>query len=271
MPTWYGEVRCRARACAAIRSWARRVSNLRPLACEASALPLSYAPQGWRHCRTAAGLTPCGSARAVPRPPPARRQGERGAPAARSPSGSVGGLAQQRRVGKGEARRVRQSGGCAPHVEPPVAARGRRVPAFAPGSPRGGTTRASRSPLGIKNTSHFRSRAASCAACSPARPASIASPPVASPAPLSASTRSCTRRARTAKSTTARAVAMSRRMVAVRRAEGRGRGASPEVVRGRLAPSRIFVCILGGGDSTLGADVDARQDVDEGQGGLPSS
>jgi hypothetical protein len=27
-------------------SWARRVSNLRPLACEASALPLSYAP--WR-------------------------------------------------------------------------------------------------------------------------------------------------------------------------------------------------------------------------------
>jgi hypothetical protein len=24
--------------------WARRVSNLRPLACEASALPLSYAP-----------------------------------------------------------------------------------------------------------------------------------------------------------------------------------------------------------------------------------
>ena len=26
--------------------WARRVSNLRPLACEASALPLSYAPQG---------------------------------------------------------------------------------------------------------------------------------------------------------------------------------------------------------------------------------
>ena len=26
--------------------WARRVSNLRPLACEASALPLSYAPSG---------------------------------------------------------------------------------------------------------------------------------------------------------------------------------------------------------------------------------
>ena len=26
--------------------WARRVSNLRPLACEASALPLSYAPEG---------------------------------------------------------------------------------------------------------------------------------------------------------------------------------------------------------------------------------
>ena len=26
--------------------WARRVSNLRPLACEASALPLSYAPCG---------------------------------------------------------------------------------------------------------------------------------------------------------------------------------------------------------------------------------
>jgi hypothetical protein len=26
------------------RRWARRVSNLRPLACEASALPLSYAP-----------------------------------------------------------------------------------------------------------------------------------------------------------------------------------------------------------------------------------
>ena len=25
-------------------TWARRVSNLRPLACEASALPLSYAP-----------------------------------------------------------------------------------------------------------------------------------------------------------------------------------------------------------------------------------
>lgn len=25
--------------------WARRVSNLRPLACEASALPLSYAPE----------------------------------------------------------------------------------------------------------------------------------------------------------------------------------------------------------------------------------
>src|SRR4051812_31647681 len=28
------------------RAWARRVSNLRPLACEASALPLSYAPSG---------------------------------------------------------------------------------------------------------------------------------------------------------------------------------------------------------------------------------
>jgi hypothetical protein len=28
----------------ALHSWARRVSNLRPLACEASALPLSYAP-----------------------------------------------------------------------------------------------------------------------------------------------------------------------------------------------------------------------------------
>jgi hypothetical protein len=27
-----------------LREWARRVSNLRPLACEASALPLSYAP-----------------------------------------------------------------------------------------------------------------------------------------------------------------------------------------------------------------------------------
>src|SRR3954471_9340147 len=27
-----------------LRRWARRVSNLRPLACEASALPLSYAP-----------------------------------------------------------------------------------------------------------------------------------------------------------------------------------------------------------------------------------
>jgi hypothetical protein len=31
--------------------WARRVSNLRPLACEASALPLSYAPQGSCDCR----------------------------------------------------------------------------------------------------------------------------------------------------------------------------------------------------------------------------
>src|SRR3954469_9403467 len=31
--------------------WARRVSNLRPLACEASALPLSYAPSGGRHSR----------------------------------------------------------------------------------------------------------------------------------------------------------------------------------------------------------------------------
>jgi hypothetical protein len=32
---------CGARA---LGTWARRVSNLRPLACEASALPLSYAP-----------------------------------------------------------------------------------------------------------------------------------------------------------------------------------------------------------------------------------
>jgi hypothetical protein len=31
--------------------WARRVSNLRPLACEASALPLSYAPQGTCDCK----------------------------------------------------------------------------------------------------------------------------------------------------------------------------------------------------------------------------
>jgi hypothetical protein len=35
----------------ASRPWARLVSNQRPLACEASALPLSYAPQGSRHCR----------------------------------------------------------------------------------------------------------------------------------------------------------------------------------------------------------------------------
>jgi hypothetical protein len=34
------------RACGDFRRWARRVSNLRPLACEASALPLSYAPSG---------------------------------------------------------------------------------------------------------------------------------------------------------------------------------------------------------------------------------
>src|SRR3954466_3033925 len=33
--------------------WARRVSNLRPLACEASALPLSYAPQGKGDCTAA--------------------------------------------------------------------------------------------------------------------------------------------------------------------------------------------------------------------------
>src|SRR3954466_1758808 len=33
--------------------WARRVSNLRPLACEASALPLSYAPQGNGDCKAA--------------------------------------------------------------------------------------------------------------------------------------------------------------------------------------------------------------------------
>src|SRR5690242_13675239 len=33
--------------------WARRVSNLRPLACEASALPLSYAP--WRPSTFARG------------------------------------------------------------------------------------------------------------------------------------------------------------------------------------------------------------------------
>ena len=38
--------------------WARRVSNLRPLACEASALPLSYAPQGSRDCRGRAATRP---------------------------------------------------------------------------------------------------------------------------------------------------------------------------------------------------------------------
>src|SRR3954452_9819127 len=43
--------------------WARRVSNLRPLACEASALPLSYAPWGlqnglFRRDNLATGL-PC--------------------------------------------------------------------------------------------------------------------------------------------------------------------------------------------------------------------
>jgi hypothetical protein len=42
--------------------WARRVSNLRPLACEASALPLSYAPQGNRDCR---GRRAAGSSRGV--------------------------------------------------------------------------------------------------------------------------------------------------------------------------------------------------------------
>ncbi len=34
------------RRCRGFGRWARRVSNLRPLACEASALPLSYAPDG---------------------------------------------------------------------------------------------------------------------------------------------------------------------------------------------------------------------------------
>ena len=36
--------RRKARICGPSGGWARRVSNLRPLACEASALPLSYAP-----------------------------------------------------------------------------------------------------------------------------------------------------------------------------------------------------------------------------------
>src|SRR3954471_8816165 len=37
--------RRKPRGCRAFRRWARLVSNQRPLACEASALPLSYAPE----------------------------------------------------------------------------------------------------------------------------------------------------------------------------------------------------------------------------------
>ena len=43
----------RSPVCRTFRGWARRVSNLRPLACEASALPLSYAPQGNGDCKGA--------------------------------------------------------------------------------------------------------------------------------------------------------------------------------------------------------------------------
>ena len=43
--------RRKPRRCRASGRWARRVSNLRPLACEASALPLSYAPQGNEDCK----------------------------------------------------------------------------------------------------------------------------------------------------------------------------------------------------------------------------
>ena len=46
------------------RRWARRVSNLRPLACEASALPLSYAPSGDGHSRAQAGGGPARLCRA---------------------------------------------------------------------------------------------------------------------------------------------------------------------------------------------------------------
>lgn len=40
-PEW---LRSSTKMSQSVRIWARRVSNLRPLACEASALPLSYAP-----------------------------------------------------------------------------------------------------------------------------------------------------------------------------------------------------------------------------------
>ena len=43
------------------RKWARRVSNLRPLACEASALPLSYAPES----ASLPAQSPCGGLCAV--------------------------------------------------------------------------------------------------------------------------------------------------------------------------------------------------------------
>ena len=46
--------------------WARVVSNHRPLACEASALPLSYAPSVWR--RLYAGPAVGGDARRPPGP-----------------------------------------------------------------------------------------------------------------------------------------------------------------------------------------------------------
>ena len=41
-------VRNRHLAIPHVRRWARQVLNLRPLACEASALPLSYAPESGR-------------------------------------------------------------------------------------------------------------------------------------------------------------------------------------------------------------------------------
>src|SRR3954447_17413519 len=39
-----------------LAAWARRVSNLRPLACEASALPLSYAPGRGGESRRGLGI-----------------------------------------------------------------------------------------------------------------------------------------------------------------------------------------------------------------------
>jgi hypothetical protein len=45
--------------------WAREVLNLRPLACEASALPLSYAPLCFR--RSARGLSVRGLLHTAPR------------------------------------------------------------------------------------------------------------------------------------------------------------------------------------------------------------